>query len=474
MNEDLEKILNDELEGILSDDIPKNYRYDGDGSKKYIKYVIIAIPLLLLILYFAFGMNFTNNSLTTDERMYEIYSLAASSGFNGTYEEWLDSISGADGANGENIELRINGTIVQWKYVTELDSNWKTLYSIADYSGVDGLSALELWIVANKFVGTEAQATEAFFDSLNVYGLWLAQGNKGSEEDFLNSLKGENGLDGVDVSYSVYLIYQSLGYTGDYNTWLDLYESSTSNPLPDFDFGFAKEEYEVKFEISGIIDSSLTQTIEEGKKVTSVDAPTKENYTFIGWFVGEEQWVFSGFTVTEDITLVAKFELTEYTIGYDLNGGVNNSSNPNTITYDDVVVLVDPTKVGYTFSGWTESNGELSQINSNITLTATWELATYEITYKLNDGVNNSSNPNTINYTQTIELVSPAKAGYEFVEWRNDYNMVVTSLSLISNDITLTAIWNETQFPITYELKGGTNAYYNPSNITINDTFYIE
>ena len=44
----------------------------------------------------------------------------------------------------------------------------------------------------------------------------------------------------------------------------------------------------------------------------------------------------------------------QYTITYDLDGGINNPSNPSTYTNrTETFTLEDPTKDGYTFTGWT-------------------------------------------------------------------------------------------------------------------------
>ena len=48
------------------------------------------------------------NPYENDPR-YDIYQLAVNSGYTGTYQEWLDSIKGEDGQNGETPHIGNNG-----------------------------------------------------------------------------------------------------------------------------------------------------------------------------------------------------------------------------------------------------------------------------------------------------------------------------------------------------------------------------
>ena len=55
-------------------------------------------------------------------------------------------------------------------------------------------------------------------------------------------------------------------------------------------------------------------TVEKGEKILAPKEPQRENYTFKGWFVGDEEWIFCGFPVTENMVLTAKWT-ENYTMG---------------------------------------------------------------------------------------------------------------------------------------------------------------
>lgn len=97
--------------------------------------------------------------------------------------------------------------------------------------------------------------------------------------------------------------------------------------------------------------------------------PTKEGYTFIGWYKGEEKWNFAD-AVTEAMTLTAKWQLNQYTITFDTAGG--SEVAPITQDYGTTITApANPTKTGYTFAGW---NREIptAMPAGDMTITARW------------------------------------------------------------------------------------------------------
>ncbi len=55
------------------------------------------------------------------------YELAVENGFEGTMQEWLESLIGESGESGDSVEFRATETHIQWKYVGE--GVWKDLIS---------------------------------------------------------------------------------------------------------------------------------------------------------------------------------------------------------------------------------------------------------------------------------------------------------------------------------------------------------
>lgn len=140
--------------------------------------------------------------------------------------------------------------------------------------------------------------------------------------------------------------------------------------------------------------------------------------------------------------------ITTYTINYVLNGGTNNSSNPTNYTIDsNKIALLEPTRTGYDFAGWTYNGRTVTEVDpswaENVTLVANWRAHTYSITYELNGGTNDFSNPSTYTIESSFTLNSPTKTGYTFVGWYdNNDNQISQITTGTTGALTLTAEWS--------------------------------
>lgn len=106
--------------------------------------------------------------------------------------------------------------------------------------------------------------------------------------------------------------------------------------------------YTVTFQSEG--GSEVASQIRANTPADQPADPTKEGYTFIGWYNGESEWNFET-PVTADLTLTAKWQINRYTITFDTAGG--SEVTPITQDYGTTITApANPTKTGYTFAGW--------------------------------------------------------------------------------------------------------------------------
>ena len=97
-------------------------------------------------------------------------------------------------------------------------------------------------------------------------------------------------------------------------------------------------------------------------------------------------------------------------------------SKGSTVTEPNISIRKD----GYKFTGWYTDEGCTTKydfttpVENNITLYAGWEAIEYTITYHLDGGTNNSSNPSTYKITDYVIFSDPKKDGYEFGGWYED------------------------------------------------------
>ena len=162
----------------------------------------------------------------------------------------------------------------------------------------------------------------------------------------------------------------------------------------------------------------------------------------------------------------------QYNITYNLNGG-SNVNNPRGYTDEsEAITLKNPTKKGYTFTGWTGSNGTTPQITVTIakgstgdkTYTANFKADTYTIKYNLNGGTANNPTTYTIE-SNTITINNPTKSGYNFAGWTGSNGstpqMTITIPKGSTGNKEYTAsyvvVTVNNDYTIKYNLNGGSN-----------------
>ena len=188
------------------------------------------------------------------------------------------------------------------------------------------------------------------------------------------------------------------------------------------------------------------QQVAEGKKAKEPDITVKTGYAFAGWFVKTTEWNFLAYTVTENVTLKAKWIANTYKITFDSNGGTPISDME--VTYNEAYTLPTPEKEDYVFLGWQENETDFSQSEiwnrtSGAKLTAKWVVAKSTITFD-SDGAGEVP-PITINYKEDYTLPVITKKDYKFICWTLN-GVKFENGTVLTDDITLVAKWEKEKF----------------------------
>ena len=200
-------------------------------------------------------------------------------------------------------------------------------------------------------------------------------------------------------------------------------------------------QYTITFDTNGGSEiAPITQ--DYGTQIAAPDNPTRKGYTFKGWDKEIPETM-----PAENITVKAQWEINQYTITFDTNGG--SEIAPITQDYGTQIAAPDnPTRKGYTFKGWDKEIPETMPAE-NITVKAQWEINQYTITFDTNGG--SEIAPITQDYgTQIAAPDNPTRKGYTFKGWDKEIPETMPA-----ENITVKAQWEINQYTITFDTNGG-------------------
>lgn len=224
-------------------------------------------------------------------------------------------------------------------------------------------------------------------------------------------------------------------------------------------------------------EPTVTKFIDNDKnsKFTElVPEPTKENYTFAGWYNGDKTFDFT--TVpTGDVTLTAKWTANDYYVSFVTEHGDPPTSQ--NVKYNGTAK--DPGKLseeGYTFIGWYtddtyDTEFDFTQpITGNTTVYAKWTANDYEVRFITEHG--NAPASQNVPYNKTATNPGELTAeGYTFIGWYTDHTCTTefNFSTPITGDTKVYAKWekNAPVLPDTYALNvSGAFVYVNGVDVT--------
>ena len=205
------------------------------------------------------------------------------------------------------------------------------------------------------------------------------------------------------------------------------------------------------------------------EQTVTLPTPTRTGYTFLGWTGEGITTPQPNVTIpkgsTGDKTYIENWELTEYNITMDLNGGSGQEKVVYTMTDEDFE-LPTPTRHGYEFVGWTGEGITTPQTSvkipkgstGNKAYTANWQVIEYTITLDTNGGPVVSPIKYTVEDLFTLPYI--LRPGYEFAGWTLDGSGMLPFTPLIiypgtTGDLHYKAEWRLAEYTITMDLDGG-------------------
>ncbi|EAF6877278.1 LPXTG cell wall anchor domain-containing protein [Listeria monocytogenes] len=272
------------------------------------------------------------------------------------------------------------------------------------------------------------------------------------------------------------------GYT--FDGW---YDAETGGTKWDFTTGqmpandlmlyahFSVNSYQVNFDIDGAV---MNEAVVYDTLLNEPTAPTKQGYTFDGWYdaeTGGNKWDFKTMKMpANDVTLYAHFTVSSYQVNFDIDGAVTNEA----IVYDTLLnEPATPTKQGYTFDGWydAEAGGNkwdfktMKMPANDVTLYAHFTINNYQANFDIDGSVTNE----TITYDTLLnEPTAPTKQGFLFDGWYDaevggtkwDFN----TMKMPANDINLYAHFSK-ETPLIPSPSDESDSKPTNGSITINE-----
>jgi uncharacterized repeat protein (TIGR02543 family) len=233
--------------------------------------------------------------------------------------------------------------------------------------------------------------------------------------------------------------------------------------------------YRVTFDVAGGAVAPEPIQVTFGSTYGPMPEPSRAGYAFSGWrtwmngvSVGIEVGLAVG--IAEDHTLTAAWTARDYTVSFDVQGGVVDPVG-KTVTYGaSYGVLPDPFRAGYEFRGWWTQAAGVGDLVTEATavavagahaLYASWSAIVMTVTF---DALGGAVAPGTksVAYDSAYgALPRPSKAGFTFEGWWTDYGgagakVEESSVVGVSADHIVYAKWAAAVLTVTFDGNGGT------------------
>ena len=236
-----------------------------------------------------------------------------------------------------------------------------------------------------------------------------------------------------------------------------------------FFVGCLKTKISVTYMVDGV--SYTVQNYEMDETISLPTPPTKEGYTFVGWYTDAAlTQPYAAGKISAGMTLYAKFsEAAVYYIIVNPMGGAKIPAIE--VVPGGAYTVPEAVKEGYTFVGYTyiDSNGDEQPFpltgtypsNVSIQITAQYEINKYTVTF-----VGATESTQEVAYGSVAIAPATEKAGYDFAGWYTSETEQTEETKFditkgITDNVTLYAKYTPKTFTIT--VNGAEIGYVNPT-----------
>ena len=203
---------------------------------------------------------------------------------------------------------------------------------------------------------------------------------------------------------------------------------------------FSINTYKLTYVVDG--QTYKTYDVEYGISIRPEPEPEKEGYTFSGWIGLPE------IMPAHDVTVTGTFSINTYKLTYMVDGQTYKTYD---VEYGAAITPeAEPTKEGYTFSGWSEIPATMPAYD--VTVTGTFSINKYKLTYVV-DGQTYKTYDVEYGASITPEA-APEKEGYTFSGWSE------IPVTMPAHDVTVTGTFSINKYKLTYVVDGQTYKTY--------------
>ncbi|MBQ6731307.1 MAG: leucine-rich repeat protein [Bacilli bacterium] len=411
--------------------------------------------------------NNSNSSFTpNNDARYAIYQLAVNDGYNGTYEQWLESIRGKDGQNGKDghspvINIGDDG---YW-YIDGVNTHVKAQGPKGEQgqqgetgaqgpqgeqgpagqngtNGADGKDGKDgkdgqtpyigsngNWWIGDQDTGIKAQGPKGEQGQQGETGAQGSQGEQGpAGQNGTNGIDGKDGKDGKDGTDGQTPYIGSNG-----NWWIGEQDTGIKAQGPQGEQG---QQGETGAQGNTGVSVVSTEIDENGDLIVTFSDGTTQNAGHV-----KDAEVFT-VTFHVDDEVIATREV--------LRG--NKVSRPTSqetagYTINDWYFLDGLTHESWKFFGYV--------VTDDIDLYADFAYNEYTISF-VDEEHNHVIDSMNVIYDKPYVLPSINQTGYSFTGWKYEDNILpINGTYRIANNATLYAIWNANSYTVTLNPNGG-------------------